>query len=49
MAGAASAVPPVPPPLCIPIHAPSDVPMCGFLHSPGVLGGGIAVELWRFY
>ena len=38
----------VPSPLCVPVHLPLDVQMCGILHHPGVLGRGNSVELWVF-
>lgn len=36
----------LPPPLCTPIHPPSDVQISGSLWHPGVLRRGNFVELW---
>ena len=36
IAGTASTAAPVPPPLCVPVHPPLDVQMCGILWHPGV-------------
>lgn len=49
IASTASSVPPVLPPLCVQIHPPSKVKMCGSLQCPSVLGRETFVELWIFY
>ena len=47
--GTTSTSPPVPPLLCVPVHSPLDVQMCGTTWCPGVWGRGTFAELWMFY
>ena len=49
IAGTTSTVPQVPPPLCVLVHPPLGVQICGILQCPGVLGRGTFVESWMFY
>lgn len=45
IAGTASAIAPVPPLLCAPVHPPLDAQKGSIVWHPGVLGRGTFVEL----
>lgn len=47
--GTSSPVPTVPPPLCIPVHPPSDAQVDEVFQHPAVLDRGTFVILWRSY
>lgn len=42
--GIIPAIPSVPPTICVPVHPPSDVQMCGSLGHPSVLSTGILLS-----
>ena len=44
-----AAVPSVLPPLCVPVHPPLNVQICGNLWHPSGLSRGTFVELWMLY